>query len=88
MEVGNEQAPLGAHARMEIDQVPRGRRKVTFVSGIGTAASTVSPGVKGDATTAAIAVYRYLAALHSGHPDPVRAILGDIGQQRRPDYST
>jgi thioredoxin reductase (NADPH) len=37
---------------------------------------------QGDATTAAIAVYRYLAALRSGHPDPVRAILGDIGIPR------
>ena len=35
---------------------------------------------QGDATTAAIAVYRYLAALRSGHPDPVGAILGDIGR--------
>ncbi len=37
---------------------------------------------QGDATTAAIAVYRYLAALRSGHPDPVGAILGDIGVSR------
>jgi thioredoxin reductase (NADPH) len=37
---------------------------------------------QGDATTAAIAVYRYLAALRSGHPDPVGAILGDIGIPR------
>ena len=36
----------------------------------------------GDATTAAIAVEKYLAALRSGHPDPVGAILGDIGIPR------
>jgi thioredoxin reductase (NADPH) len=37
---------------------------------------------QGDATTAAIAVYRYLAALQSGVKDPVRAVLGDIGIPR------
>ena len=37
---------------------------------------------QGDATTAAIAVYRYLAALRSGSDDPVRAVLGDIGVPR------
>jgi thioredoxin reductase (NADPH) len=42
---------------------------------------------QGDATTAAIAVYRYLAALKSGVKDPVRAVLGDIGvpQPRAPE---
>ena len=34
---------------------------------------------QGDATTAAIAVYRYLVALRNGVEDPVRAVLGDIG---------
>jgi thioredoxin reductase (NADPH) len=34
---------------------------------------------QGDATTAAIAVYRYLTALRSGVEDPVRAVLGEIG---------
>jgi thioredoxin reductase (NADPH) len=37
---------------------------------------------QGDATTAAIAVYRYLTALRSGVEDPVRAVLGDIGVPR------
>lgn len=37
---------------------------------------------QGDATTAAIAVYRYLTALRSGAEDPVRAVLGDIGVPR------
>ena len=37
---------------------------------------------QGDATTAAIAVYRYLAALRSGVPDPVGAVLGEIGIPR------
>jgi hypothetical protein len=37
---------------------------------------------QGDATTAAIAVYRYLAALRGGVPDPVRAVLGEIGIPR------
>jgi thioredoxin reductase (NADPH) len=42
---------------------------------------------QGDATTAAIAVYRYLVALKSGVQDPVRAVLGDIGvpQPRAPE---
>jgi thioredoxin reductase (NADPH) len=34
---------------------------------------------QGDATTAAIAVYRYLTALRAGVEDPVRAVVGDIG---------
>lgn len=37
---------------------------------------------QGDATTAAIAVYRYLTALRSGAEDPVKAILGNIGVPR------
>ena len=37
---------------------------------------------QGDATTAAIAVDRYIKALRTGHEDPVRAILGDIGVPR------
>jgi hypothetical protein len=37
---------------------------------------------QGDATTAAIAVYRYLTALRSGVEDPVRAVLGEIGVPR------
>lgn len=37
---------------------------------------------QGDATTAAIAVYRYLTALRSGVADPVRAVLGEIGVPR------
>ncbi len=37
---------------------------------------------QGDATTAAIAVDRYIKALRTGHPDPVGAILGDIGVPR------
>jgi thioredoxin reductase (NADPH) len=37
---------------------------------------------QGDATTAAIAADRYLKALRTGHKDPVRAILGDIGVPR------
>jgi thioredoxin reductase (NADPH) len=37
---------------------------------------------QGDATTAAIAVYRYLTALRSGVPDPVGAVLGEIGIPR------
>lgn len=37
---------------------------------------------QGDATTAAIAVYRYLTALRSGAEDPVGAILGEIGLPR------
>ena len=37
---------------------------------------------QGDATTAAIAVYRYLAALRGGVADPVRAVLGEIGVSR------
>jgi thioredoxin reductase (NADPH) len=37
---------------------------------------------QGDATTAAIAVYRYLTALRSGVKDPVAAVLGDIGIPR------
>jgi thioredoxin reductase (NADPH) len=37
---------------------------------------------QGDATTAAIAVYRYLVALRSGVADPVRAVLGEIGIPR------
>ena len=37
---------------------------------------------QGDATTAAIAVYRYLTALRSGVEDPVKAVLGDIGVPR------
>jgi thioredoxin reductase (NADPH) len=37
---------------------------------------------QGDATTAAIAVYRYLTALRSGVKDPVAAVLGEIGIPR------
>ena len=37
---------------------------------------------QGDATTAAIAVYRYLTALRSGVEDPVGAVLGEIGIPR------
>lgn len=37
---------------------------------------------QGDATTAAIAVYRYLTALRSGAEDPVKAVLGEIGIPR------
>jgi len=37
---------------------------------------------QGDATTAAIAADRYIKALRSGQPDPVAAVLGDIGQSR------
>ncbi len=37
---------------------------------------------QGDATTAAIAVYRYLTALRSGVADPVQAVLGEIGIPR------
>jgi thioredoxin reductase (NADPH) len=37
---------------------------------------------QGDATTAAIAVYRYLTALRSGSENPVRAVLGEIGVPR------
>ena len=37
---------------------------------------------QGDATTAAIAVYRYLTALRSGVEDPVGAVLGEIGVPR------
>src|SRR5690606_7634625 len=37
---------------------------------------------QGDATTAAIAADRYIKALRTGHPDPVAAILGDIGVPR------
>lgn len=37
---------------------------------------------QGDATTAAIAVYRYLTALGSGVEDPVKAVVGDIGVPR------
>lgn len=37
---------------------------------------------QGDGTTAAIAADRYLKALRTGHPDPVGAILGDIGMPR------
>lgn len=37
---------------------------------------------QGDATTAAIGVYRYLTALRSGVADPVRAVVGDIAVPR------
>jgi thioredoxin reductase (NADPH) len=37
---------------------------------------------QGDATTAAIAADRYIKALRTGQPDPVRAVLGDIGVPR------
>jgi thioredoxin reductase (NADPH) len=37
---------------------------------------------QGDATTAAIAVYRYLTALRSGVENPAGAILGEIGVSR------
>jgi hypothetical protein len=33
---------------------------------------------QGDATTAAIAADRYIKAVRTGQPDPVRAVLGDI----------
>ena len=37
---------------------------------------------QGDATTAAIAADRYIKAVRTGQPDPVRAVLGDIGVPR------